>query len=219
MGWGGVRGDSPFLSARRKICREERSSEHGQEEQASNTPSPVVLGSRAPSPSRGRRPGVGRAFQAAAPLPRVPLAMWSSACVDKRAHHPLRLGVGPEPSAHVSHPQAATRSHSCSWEAATHPTPPPGPLEGLAFSREGGLSLNRGGCQGNLEAWRRDHAPGNGRASFFRVWGSAGWNSPLGAGGAGEVRRGAAGPLQPQVKPDSSSSCKPRWGLPRWLRC
>ena len=215
-----MRGDSPFLSARRKICREERSSQNGREEQASNTPSPVVLGSRGPSPSRGRRPGVGRAFQAAAPLPRAPLAMWSSACVDKRAHHPLRLGVGPEPSAHVSHPQAAACSRSRSWEAATHLTPPPGPLEGLVFSKEGGLSLNRGGCQGNLEAWQRDHAPGN-AGLVFLGWGgqrdgAARWELRR-RGRGGEAR--ADGPLQPQVKPDSSSSCKPRWGIPWWLRC
>lgn len=196
-GWGGVRGDSPFLSARRKICREERSSQHRPGGAGFRHPQPSGPGKPGPftpPPTRGRRPGGGRAFQAAAPLPLAPLAMRSSACADKRAHHPLRPGVGPEPSAHVSHPQAAARSHSHSWEAATHPTPPPGPLEGLVFSREGGLNLNRGVCQGSLEAWRRDHAPGNGRASFFGVWGVSGLEQPEGSseGGAGEGRGGAA---------------------------
>lgn len=197
-GWGGVGcGETHHFCPHGGKSAEKRGRVSiGQEEQASDTPSPVVPESRAPSPPPppGRRPGGGRAFQAAAPLPRAPLAMRSSACADKRAHHPVRPGVGPEPSAHVSHPQAAARSHSLSWEAATHLTPPPGPLEGLVFSREGGLNLNRGVCQGSLEAWRRDHAPGNGRASFFGVWGVSGLEQPAGSseGGAGEGRGGAA---------------------------
>lgn len=194
MGWGAGR-LTIFVRTAENLQRREVESASARR---SRLPTPPAQWSRKAGPLHrpppGRRPGGGRAFQAAAPLPRAPLAMRSSACADKRAHHPVSPGVGPEPSAHVSHPQAAARSHSLSWEAATHLTPPPGPLEGLVFSREGGLNLNRGVCQGSLEAWRRDHAPGNGRASFFGVWGVSGLEQPAGSseGGAGERRGGAA---------------------------
>ena len=186
----GVREDSPFLSARRKICREERLSQRRPGGAGFQHPQPSGPGEAGPLfPKRGGcllEGGISGSGppapleEAASPLPRAPLAMRLSAraqvCVQN-----------PRPTCRTHRWPHALHSHP--WEAATHLTPPPGPLESLVFSREGGLNLNRGVC-------KRTSRPGDGTSQgtvglVFLGW-SVGRSSPQGA-----LKEGWGGKGQP----------------------
>lgn len=127
----------------------------------------------------------------------TPPAQWtrgSRAAFPEEGRLAMRLSAraqvcvqNPRPTCHTHRWPHALHSHP--WEAATHLTPPPGPLESLVFSREGGLNLNRGVC-------KRTSRPGDGTSQgtvglVFLGW-SVGRSSPQGA-----LKEGWGGKGQP----------------------
>ena len=157
-----------FVRTAENLQRREIKSASARRGRLPTPPAQWTRGSRAAFPEEGRLPPRGGHFRQRPPSPPRGGSLPSSSGAAGHAVERTRAGVRPEPSAHMPHPQVATRSPLPSVGGSHSPYTPtrtprePGVLQG------GWVKSEQRRLQANLEAWRRNQ-PGHGGVSFFGV--------------------------------------------------